>query len=154
MFNISSDLFSALLARARKGGGGGSATLIEKIITENGTYNASDDNADGYSKVTVNVAGGGGGETFEVVLSTDESTRKMVANKTFSETANAIDNDILVKFWVSELNAYAYGYFVARLESDIVSIYIPFMYSNVIMTFHWDSDETIKGVYLEESDAD
>lgn len=38
------------------GGGGGSATLIEKSITENGTYRASSDNADGYSKVTVSVA--------------------------------------------------------------------------------------------------
>lgn len=39
---------------------GGSATLITKSITQNGTYNASSDNADGYSSVTVNVAGGGG----------------------------------------------------------------------------------------------
>ena len=31
------------------------ATLIEKEITENGTYNASSDEADGYSKVTVSV---------------------------------------------------------------------------------------------------
>ena len=37
------------------GGGGGSATLITKTITENDTYNASSDNADGYSSVTVNV---------------------------------------------------------------------------------------------------
>ena len=36
-------------------GGGGSPTLITKSITANGTYNASDDNADGYSEVTVNV---------------------------------------------------------------------------------------------------
>lgn len=34
------------------------ATLIEKSITENGTYNATDDEADGYSSVTVDVAGG------------------------------------------------------------------------------------------------
>lgn len=39
--------------------GGGSATLITKSITQNGTYNASSDNADGYSQVTVNVEGGG-----------------------------------------------------------------------------------------------
>lgn len=39
--------------------------IIPKTITENGTYDASADNADGYSKVTVDVAGGGG-ETFEV----------------------------------------------------------------------------------------
>ena len=36
----------------------GSSTLTMKTITENGTYNASSDNADGYSKVTVNVSGG------------------------------------------------------------------------------------------------
>lgn len=33
------------------------ATLIEKSIAENGEYTASTDNADGYSKVTVDVAG-------------------------------------------------------------------------------------------------
>lgn len=38
----------------------GSATLTTKTITANGTYNASSDNADGYSSVTVNVSGGGG----------------------------------------------------------------------------------------------
>jgi hypothetical protein len=40
--------------------GGGGGTLIQKTITQNGTYNASDDNADGYSSVTVNVSGGSG----------------------------------------------------------------------------------------------
>lgn len=40
------------------GGSGGSATLITKSITQNGTYLATDDNADGYSEVNVNVAGG------------------------------------------------------------------------------------------------
>ena len=33
--------------------------LTEKTITENGTYTAAEDNADGYSKVTVDVSGGG-----------------------------------------------------------------------------------------------
>lgn len=35
----------------------GGTTLIEKTITVNGTYDAEDDDADGYSSVTVNVAG-------------------------------------------------------------------------------------------------
>lgn len=35
--------------------GGGTAVLITKSITANGTYNAINDNADGYSSVTVNV---------------------------------------------------------------------------------------------------
>lgn len=38
----------------------GSPTLITKSITENGTYAASSDSADGYSSVTVNVSSGGG----------------------------------------------------------------------------------------------
>lgn len=37
------------------GGGGGSATLITKSVTQNGTYAATDDEADGYSEVSVNV---------------------------------------------------------------------------------------------------
>lgn len=43
------------------------ATLKTKSITANGTYNASADNADGYSSVTVNVpSSGGGGDIIEV----------------------------------------------------------------------------------------
>lgn len=37
----------------------GGSTLITKTITQNDTYNAQDDNADGYSSVIVNVSGGG-----------------------------------------------------------------------------------------------
>ena len=37
------------------GGGGYTPTLITKTITENGTYSAEDDSADGYSAVTVDV---------------------------------------------------------------------------------------------------
>lgn len=46
------------MALYRCGGGGSASTLITKNITQNGTYNASDDNADGYSSVTVGVSGG------------------------------------------------------------------------------------------------
>lgn len=42
------------------------ATLIEKSITDNGEYTASTDNADGYSKVTVNVPSSSG-STLKVV---------------------------------------------------------------------------------------
>ena len=34
------------------------SVLVDKTITENGTYNASNDSADGYKKVVVNVSGG------------------------------------------------------------------------------------------------
>lgn len=35
-----------------------SATLVTKSITQNGTYDPADDNADGYSEITVNISGG------------------------------------------------------------------------------------------------
>ena len=50
------DFDSILLARTLEGGGGGGeATLIDKNISSNGTYNASSDSADGYKKVVVSV---------------------------------------------------------------------------------------------------
>lgn len=40
------------------------AKLVTKEITENGTYDATDDSANGYSSITVNVEGGGGSSDF------------------------------------------------------------------------------------------
>lgn len=90
------------------GGGGGSATLIEKSITENGTYNASADNADGYSSVTVDVAGGGG-ETFEVEFSADPETEEITANKTYTQALTAIQNNNIINFTVGVPYPYITG---------------------------------------------
>lgn len=49
------DLFDYFFTKVTTGGGGSTPTLVTKQITENGTYTAADDNADGYSEVTVNV---------------------------------------------------------------------------------------------------
>lgn len=48
--NIKKDVQMLGVTGTHEGGGG---TLIEKTITQNGTYSASADSADGYSKVTV-----------------------------------------------------------------------------------------------------
>lgn len=53
--SIVADDFPTEITNIPSGGGG---TLITKNITANGTYNAQDDNADGYSSVTVNVPTG------------------------------------------------------------------------------------------------
>lgn len=83
--------------------GGAAPVLIEKTITENGTYNALSDNADGYSSVTVNVPSGGG-ETFEFsVTVTAEKTGEeqmpatLVSNKTYSEIVSAFNNGDKIK---------------------------------------------------------
>ena len=51
------DLMQSLIASRLlgDGGGGGSATLITKSVTQNGTYSATDDQADGYFEVSVDV---------------------------------------------------------------------------------------------------
>ena len=49
------DMFSALLGKSLSGGGGSEPVLVSKSITANGTYDPADDNADGYSSVTVDV---------------------------------------------------------------------------------------------------
>lgn len=68
---------------------GGSATLIDKTITENGTYLASEDNADGYSKVTVDVQGGGGrlipNFTYNTLFEDETGVQNFVLSKSFQE---------------------------------------------------------------------
>ena len=55
------DIFSPKTAHAKDGTPlTGSASLTTKSVTANGTYNASSDNASGYSSVTVNVSGSSG----------------------------------------------------------------------------------------------
>lgn len=60
----------------------GPLNLIAKSVTANGTYNASSDNADGYSSVTVNVSGGSS-KNVQVAQST---TR--VANTAYTKAAS------------------------------------------------------------------
>ena len=66
-----------------------SATLIEKTITANGTYNASSDSADGYSSVTVNVPSGSS-KNVQVLQSTSRtnssSLTKVLGDLTVSKT--------------------------------------------------------------------
>lgn len=65
-----------------------SIALTTKTITSNGTYNASSDNANGYSSVTVNVPTGGGND-FIITASWDSVNSKWVLDKTFAEISAA-----------------------------------------------------------------
>lgn len=58
-------------------------TLTTKSIITNGTYNASSDNADGYSSVTVNVPTGGGGSTL--------TTKTITQNGTYNASSDSAD---------------------------------------------------------------
>lgn len=73
------------------------ATLITKSITSNGTYNASSDNADGYSSVTVNVSGG----------SSTLVSKSITANGTYDPANDSADGYSSVT--VNVPNSYAAG---------------------------------------------
>lgn len=53
-----SSIKAIALAKIVGGGGGGEAVLVNKTVTENGTYSARGDNADGYRSVTVSLPSG------------------------------------------------------------------------------------------------
>lgn len=78
--------------QAIPGGGGGGATLIEKNISANGTYNASSDSADGYSKVVVSVP----------ASAVDSGTKSINSNGTHDVTGYATAS-------VSVPNSYSAG---------------------------------------------
>ena len=79
------------------GGGGGSAVLIDKDINANGTYKASDDSADGYKKVVVDVpntyiAGDEGKVVSNGALTAQTSVTKTI-NGTYDTTTN---NEVII----------------------------------------------------------
>lgn len=72
--------------------GGGSATLITKTINTNGTYDASDDDADGYSEVTVSVPNTyTAGDEGKVV-----SSGALVSQTAATYTANSVYDTTLI----------------------------------------------------------
>jgi len=56
-----------------------SVQLIEKTITENGTYDAITDGANGYSKVNVNVEGGGSSDFSTAEVEVINTTADLVS---------------------------------------------------------------------------
>lgn len=131
--------------------GGGSATLIEKSISANGVYNASEDNADGYSKVTVDVAGGGG-ETFEVemTLARVDSSETIVISKTLQETINAIRAGNQINFSVTfegrEGTVICYGVWDLQLGTGDNIVMLVYDGIGEIISLYWVDDGNLVGV--------
>lgn len=87
-------------------GGGGSATLIDKTITANGTYNASDDSADGYKKVVAAVpntySAADEGKVVSSGALVSQSSQNIGSNGTYDTT---LKNEVVV----SVPNTYSAG---------------------------------------------
>lgn len=93
----------------------GTAKLGTKTITENNTYIALDDELDGYSSVTVNVAAPTP-ETFEVemtITSGEGNSGTFTTSKTLQETIDAIEAGKQINFSATfdgkEVNVICYG---------------------------------------------
>ena len=76
-------------------GSGGGATLITKTITANGIYEAVDDNADGYSQVTVNVPSSNIGNVIVDVKAYGKSEQNGIPTPT--NPVNIVCNNGVVK---------------------------------------------------------
>ena len=74
------------------GGGGGSAVLIDKNIDINGTYKATDDSANGYKKVVVNVpnsyTAGDEGKVVSNGALVDQTSGSIISNGVVNTTLN------------------------------------------------------------------
>lgn len=76
--------------------GSGNVTLVEKSVTDNGTYLPSGDSADGYSKVTVNVPTVSAADNGKAVSGgrlVEQTTKSISANGTYNTTLN---NSVIV----------------------------------------------------------
>ena len=118
------DLFDYFFTKVTIGGGGSTPTLISKQITENGTYTAADDNADGYSDVMVDVPSSG-----EFV-----HTRDIVLDEDVAEIAIEFSKNAIAAYLVCNLpiisgsrnNEYIYPYCQGLYKKDYVDTSLNF----------------------------
>lgn len=101
--------------------GGGTASLISKNITANGTYSAEDDNADGYSDVTVNVQSGLAFETGTWTPSADTAGEAISFSGTHTKapayimmvdatgTSNTVTNTNMMFVWYDYYQLFGTG---------------------------------------------
>lgn len=104
---------------------GGSATLITKNITQNGTYNASSDNADGYSSVTVNVAG-----------TTPTGTLSITANGVYDVT-NYASADVSVSGGIGQTPPYQGTSIILRCDESLSGATMDYYYANTGEEFEY-----------------
>lgn len=115
-------------------------TLITKLITANGTYNATSDNADGYSSVTVNVPTGSlNSKCFSVSLETDISGQQVAVNPGGDTELAAHRSDST--FFVG---------FIALFSVSVTSMRAGIVENNQL---HTATANPVYGVYLRSSSS-
>lgn len=100
------NLFDTLLAGKIAGGGAPEPTLIEKNITANGSYQASADEADGYSAVTVDVPNSYGASDEGKVVSNGALVAQTATSASTNGTIDTTTHNSVV---ISVPNTYSAG---------------------------------------------
>lgn len=119
------------------------AILTEKTITENGTYNAADDDADGYSSVTVDVSGGGS-DTGLPILATPASIATTV-NEAICYIIPQLPG--LGRVDISHLYSYA-----SAPGVTVKYVILPSVNSAIRIPYSTDFQENIKILFTPSSD--
>ena len=127
---------------------GGSAVIEALNVTANGTYTAPT-GVDGYSPVTVNVSGGGGGAVSESDVNFYDYDGTLLYSHTKAEiNAMTADSDLPANPSHSGLTAQGWNWTVAKLKTQLTAM--PDQPVNVGQMYVTDDDKTRIYVHLEE----
>lgn len=116
-------------------GGGSTPTLITKSITTNGTYTTSNDSADGYSSVTVNVPSSGITPTGSINITTNGThdvtnyASAVVSVSGSGSTPSATEHTIYFEF-TDETNTSITAYYDNLFISNAITATIPTTYNS------------------------
>ena len=123
--------------RCTGGGSSTPATLITKNISANGTYNASSDSADGYSKVVVSV-------------SPNVGTKAISSNGTYNASSDSLDGYSSVTVTVPA-NVVSGTFTSATSQYGTVTVNCGFQPDFVIVTLPFDGQDTVAYWWREAS---
>lgn len=157
----SGQIYNYELSTIGTGGGSSSPTLVTKEITTNGTYTASNDSADGYSSVTVNVPSSGITPTGSINITTNgthdvTNYASAVVNVSGGGTPSATQHVIHLEF-SDETNANVSVYYDDTNFSSIITSSKPTTYNTKTIEsasldgVQWYIRETWEVVYEDNS---
>lgn len=134
----SGQVYNYELSTIGTGGGSSSPTLVTKEITVNGTYTASNDSADGYSSVTVNVPSSGITPTGSISITTNgthdvTNYASAVVNVSGGGGSSATQHSIYFEF-IDSTNVTVPIYYDDSSISSVITTSRPSTYNNKQVT--------------------
>ena len=134
----SGQVYNYELSTIGSGGGSSSPTLVTKEIISNGTYTASNDSADGYSSVTVNVPSSGITPTGSINITTNgthdvTNYASAVVNVSGGGGSSATQHSIYFEF-IDSTNVTVPIYYDDSSFSSVITTSKPSTYNNKQVT--------------------